>query len=211
MEPPVKEAVPVAPKPIEQPTKVESPPKIKIVEKTISNVETPKFSRSRVAWPGGPTTNNNIGTDLPAIYPDWWMISSDDYAILSMLSENTKFRTNVAWVWEGNITFSVKALSSTGREIGTLRFNTYELESCNSSNESYKNGKCSGTFQANNFLSFFTKGNEENFALKFTPISGDGKVFFYATVIDNLSNDATLFPQFRYTSTGKVWSASGPY
>lgn len=147
----------------------------------------------------------SIGTDLPAIYTEWWLRPDDEAAYLVMLKEDDKFRTNVIWTWEGDVSFDIQLIGAGGAILGTLSYNTYGLEPCETQ------APCSGYFQRNRLMADVSPNYKDYYTTKIIPTGGTGKIFFYATVIDNKSDDATLITQFRYAKTKEVWALGGLY
>lgn len=152
--------------------------------------------------PKGGTT----GTQMPVIFEEWWLRAGDRYAILSgpTLSEGAAYRTNLMFTWSGHLKFKVEFIAASGSDIGNLVFDTYNLEPCEA-------GSCSGYYQLNNALRSVSDTYDGLYAVKVIPIEGDGKLMIFATSIDNLSQDPTLYSQFRFTENGSICSETGFY
>jgi hypothetical protein len=153
-----------------------------------------------------PVYSGTYGTNMPVIFDEWWLRKGDKFAIISgpSLKENGEFRTNLMFTWVGHIEFDIEILVMSGTELGTLHYNTSELEPCSTEN-------CSGYYQINNIVTLVNKEYYDLFTIKVIPKSGDGKVLFFATSIDNRSQDPTMYSQFRFAGDGSVWSESGLY
>lgn len=146
-----------------------------------------------------------IGMNLPVIYPEWWLLPTDKYAIISALREDFDYRTNIMFNWEGNFIFDLVFYAADGTQLGNVNFETYKLENCSSD-------PCSGYYQLNNALYVVNSTYKGLYTIKIIPMnSSSGKFFCFATMIDNKSNDPTLLTQFRFTSNDQVWNESGLY
>lgn len=161
--------------------------------------------------PPVPNASNTIGCQFPPIYDKWWTQATDSMAVISGLVENDAFRSNIMFNWTGKMQFSIEATAFDGTPLGGMLFDTYQLEACTLANGSYKDGVCSGMFQINQPTINFAPNYRGGYALKLIPMSGTGKVFLYATLIDNKSGDCTMLSQFRYTRNYNVWAESGLY
>lgn len=155
--------------------------------------------------------NGSIGCQFPPIYDKWWLRPTDQYAYLAGLVEDDKYRTNIMFNWEGQFKHEIEAVSSTGMVLGSLSFDTYMLESCTPDNITYRDGVCSGMFQLNKFVEQIDPNYTGTFSIRIKPTGGTGRVFFYATMIDNKSSDCTTFTQFRRTKNNNMWAESGLY
>lgn len=156
-------------------------------------------------------SGKEVGCQFPPIYDDWWLHSTDQAAYLTGMVEDVNYRTNVMFNWEGQFAHEIEAVSATGTVLGSLSFSTYSLESCTPNNSTYRDGMCSGMFQLNRFVHHIDQNYFGAYSIRVKPISGDGRIFFYATMIDNRSNDCTTFTQFRRTNNNSIWSESGLY
>lgn len=172
-------------------------------------VPTPRPTRTPTPTPvAEPFT---IGCQFPPIYDKWWLHSTDQAAYIAGMVENTEYRTNVMFNWEGQFKHEMQAVASTGMVLGSLSFDTYLLESCTPDNVTYKDGTCSGMFQINNFIKQIDASYTGVYTINIKPLGGTGRIFFYATMIDNRSSDCTTFTQFRKTKNNNMWSESGLY
>ena len=155
--------------------------------------------------------SGSIGCQFPPIYDKWWLHPTDQYAYLAGLVEDGNYRTNVMFNWEGQFKHEIEAVSSTGVVLGSLSFDTYLLEHCTPDNITYRDGVCSGMFQLNKFVSQIDPNYSGIYSIRVKPLGGTGRIFFYATMIDNKSSDCTTFTQFRRTKSNNVWAESGLY
>lgn len=170
---------------------------------------TPSPIPTPVPAPSAP--NGTLGCQFPPIYDKWWLRPTDQSAYLAGLVESDRYRTNVMFNWEGQFKHEIEAISSTGVVLGSLSFDTYLLEPCTPDNITYHDGVCSGMFQLNRFISHIDPNYTGVYSIRVKPISGAGRVFFYATMIDNRSSDCTTFTQFRRTKNNNMWAESGLY
>jgi len=155
--------------------------------------------------------DGNIGCQFPPIYDKWWLRSTDQFAYLAGMVEDANYRTNVMFNWEGQFKHEIEAVSSVGVVLGSLSFDTYLLEPCTPDNVTYHDGVCSGMFQLNRFISHIDQNYTGAYSIRVKPVSGAGRIFFYATMIDNRSGDCTTFTQFRRTKNNNMWAESGLY
>ena len=189
---------------------VSSPP-ISLIVPTPTVVPTPapkvKLKAALKAIPATPpaSISNTMGSQMPVIYDEWWLRSGDKYAIVSgpSLMENAAFRTNLIFTWQGQVTFDIDLYSDKGIKLGSLSYNTDSFP-CSTK-------VCSGYFQRDRLMRDINSNYEGIFTIRCTLTSGTGKVFFFATSIDNKSGDPTMYSQFRFAADGNVWSEGGLY
>jgi hypothetical protein len=148
---------------------------------------------------------------FPSIYDLWWLVPGDKAAYIISLEENNRNYTNVMFTWVGQVKFKITAITERAAILGSISFDTYNIEACTSSNVTYKNGECSGATQLNNFLKLISDTYSYPYTLKITHEGGKGKIFFYATVTNKFSGSSYLFTQFRYTVDNQVWAQTGQY
>lgn len=148
----------------------------------------------------------SIGSQMPVIFEEWWLESSDSFAILSgpSLMEGAEFRTNIIFTWQGQVKFNMEFWSKDGVKLGSKFFDTYVIEEC-------PQGECSGYFQFNNAMHEINPTYYDIYTVKCIPVGGTGRIFFFATSIDNRSGDPTTYSQFRFAKDGSVWSEGGVY
>ena len=163
-----------------------------------STPPTPEVTYEQKVTPKS-TVLGTSGDSLPVLYDQWWLRATDDVAIVPALNESSEFRTNVMWIWEGRIKFEIQVLAYSGQYLGSLIYDTGDME------------QPVGMHQVNRLLKEVDKTYEGGYNLHVFPIEGDGKVFFYATMIDNKSQDFVCFTQFRYSKTEGIWMATGWY
>lgn len=163
----------------------------------------PVFSPTPIPIPGYTST---VGVGLPTIFDEWWLRSGDKFAILSgpSLMENDDFRTNILIPWSGKLDFNIEYYSKDGIKLGTRQYKTYTLEPCSEDN-------CSGYLQLNSPMKEIKPEYTDIFSIRCIPIQGDGRLFIFATSIDNRSGDPTMYTQFRFAGNGDVWTESGRY
>ena len=194
-------AVPVPTTPSETPrTEYQLPPGVASPEPTPRPVPPKAYVPSETA-----------GCQFQPIYDKWWLHSSDKAAYLAGLVEDGFYRTNAMFNWEGQFKFEIRAVSAIGVVLGSLTFDTYLLEPCTTDNVTNVDGVCSGMFQINKFVNQLDALYTGVYAIHVKPLGGDGRIFFYATLIDNRSSDCTTYTQFRTTHDSNVWSESGLY
>lgn len=155
--------------------------------------------------------SGTVGCQFPPIYDKWWLKSTDQSAYLAGLIEDEHYRTNIMFNWEGQFKHEIEAVSSTGVVLGSFSFDTYLLEHCTPDNLTYRDGVCSGMFQLNSFVRQINPSYTGVYSIRVKPLGGEGKLFLYATMIDNRSSDCTTFTQFRRTKSNNVWAESGLY
>lgn len=152
-----------------------------------------------------------IGCQFPPIYDKWWLHATDQAAYLAGLVEDAEYRTNVMFNWEGHFQHEIQATSATGVVLGSLTFDTYLLEPCTPDNVTNRDGVCSGMYQLNKFVEQIDASYTGMYSIQVKPLGGTGRIFFYATLIDNRSSDCTMYSQFRRTKNNNVWSEGGLY
>ena len=155
--------------------------------------------------------DNTVGCQFPPVYDKWWLQPTDQYAYLTGLEESEEYRTNVMFNWEGHFQHTIEAVSQFGVVLGSASFDTYMLEPCTPDNVTYNNGTCSGMFQINKFVTHVNSTYVGKYSIRIKPLGGTGRIFFYATLIDNKSDDCTTLTQFRSTKNNNVWAESGLY
>lgn len=192
--------------PIREPARVQKPP-----VDPFDPDPTPIPSPTPRPTPVPTIPDGTIGCQFPPIYDKWWLRPTDQYAYLAGLVEDEYYRTNIMFNWEGQFQHEIEAVSSTGMVLGSLSFDTYLLEHCTPDNITYRDGVCSGMFQLNRFISHIDPNYTGVYSIRVKPISGAGRIFFYATMIDNRSGDCTTFTQFRRTKGNNMWAESGLY
>lgn len=214
---PSKTAEPLATKPkiVASMTVTESAPaQVQIQKPPVDPIDpdpTPTPRPTPVPTPKPTLPAYTIGCQFPPIYDKWWLHSTDQAAYLAGLVENNEYRTNVMFNWEGHFQHEIQATSATGVVLGSLTFDTYLLEPCTADNVTNRDGVCSGMFQLNKFVEQIDATYSGVYSIQVKPLGGTGRIFFYATMIDNRSSDCTMYSQFRRTKNNNVWSEGGLY
>lgn len=134
---------------------------------------------------------------FPPIYNEWWLQPEDQFAAIMGLEETKKQKLNLVIIWTGGqVRFKVIIYQPNGVPLFSF------IDSTHTDFE--------GVTQYTQFLTSVGVTYTGTYYIRIFHLPNSvGKLFAYATPLDNYTKTPVYSGQFRYDKNGQVWAEKG--